>query len=131
MSEASALRFRGADCECPPLRFEDRAGVREHFRASRAFRPDGPAPTSRTKASSSVSLEARNSAMDPCITSRPSWMMATVSQSRSTTSSTCEVRKTVTPWRTWSSEQVLHHARAHGVHALERLVEQEAGPGGG
>ena len=42
----------------------------------------------------------RSSAMVPCVTSLPSWIMATRSQRRSTTSSRCEVRNIVAARRT-------------------------------
>src|SRR5262245_18743728 len=78
-----------------PLRAQDR---RDHSQSS--LSKARSAPTTRTKTSSSVSEAERSSCMAPSRTIFPWLMMATRSQSRSTTSSTCEVRNIVAPWRT-------------------------------
>ena len=56
---------------------------------------------------------------------RPRSITATSSHSRSTTSSTCEVKKSVTPPRGEPAQQVAHHAPRDGVDPVERLVEEE------
>src|SRR5271165_620784 len=61
--------------------------------SSVSFSPDSGSPAP----SSLVSTPARSSSSDPFATSRPLWMMATWLQSRSTISSTCDVRKIVAP----------------------------------
>ena len=56
-------------------------------------------------------------------------MMAARSQSRSTTSSTWEVRKIGRAVPHLIEQNVLHQSRAHGVDAFKRLVHQkEFGP---
>src|SRR5579872_4395699 len=81
-----------------PLRPQNRA---DHSQPNRST--GCPAPTTRTKASSSDSPPARRSASVPEVTILPRSMMATRSHSRSTTSSTWLVRKIVAPRFTWSS----------------------------
>jgi len=90
--------------KCPQA---ENLGSEDGFNHSQSsFSNARSAPTTRTKTSSKVSPPARSSSSVPSATTRPSLMMAARSQSLSTTSSTCEVKKIVAPSRTWPAESL-------------------------
>src|SRR6185437_8567023 len=71
--------------------------MRRKISSSVSVSPAGAAASPSPPAATPAATPCRSSSSDPCATKRPRWMMATWLHSRSTISSTCEVRKIVAP----------------------------------